>query len=337
MRWLSVIFVLMGLQCEAPVDLEFPTGYEPKVVVSAEFSPDSVWAVLLHRSIPYADSVDWHEYVITDASVSIQGDDGLLERLIHTGDGIFRSAAGTQPKSDMPYMLTVTVPGLPVAMAASSARAIVAGFMAIEEVAPPSGANKGSYEVRFRVHDQPGYDRYSIQVEQLEPVCQDEKGLVRMDDTAAGAAVYRAIYFDSAFPELRDWLPLVNDPSLPNVPEDHFYHAGYFSDRLFQGATKEIELTLFAEHYEALAPHFRMVVTNWSQELWSYRESFALADPFYPDYFGDGLVMMYTNVEGGLGIFGGASNQAFRVDAAGNRWDEDTLKIGLRHLRSCDR
>ncbi len=336
MRWLSVIIVLMGLQCKSPVDLEFPTGYEPKVVVSAEFSPDSVWAVLLHRSVPYADSVYWQDHVITDASVSIQGGDGVLERLIHTGHGTFRSAAELHPKSDMAYMLTVTVPGLPVAMAASSAPAIAAGFIAIEEVAPPSGANKGSYEVRFQVDDQPGHDRYSIQVEQLEPVCRDEKGPVRIDETAAGATRYRGMYFDSALPELREWLELVNDPSFPYVPEDHFYHAGYFSDWLFEGATKEIELTVFAEHHDAFAPHFRLIVTNWSQELWSYHESLALVDPFYPDYFGDGLAILYTNVEGGLGIFGGASNQAFRVDAAGNSWDEDSLKVGLRHLMPCD-
>ena len=113
MRGLSVIILLMGLQCKAPVDLEFPTGYKPKVVVNAEFSPDSAWAVLLHRSVPYADSVYWQDHWITDASVSIQGGDGMLERLIHTGHGIFRSAAELHPKSDMLYMLTVTVPGLP--------------------------------------------------------------------------------------------------------------------------------------------------------------------------------------------------------------------------------
>ena len=336
MRWLSVIIVLMGLQCEAPVDLEFPTGYEPKVVVNTEFSPDSVWVVLLHRSVPYVNNVDWQDHVITDASVSIQGSDGFLERLIHTGHGIFRSAAKLHPKSDMPYMLTVTVPGLPVVMAASSAPAIVAGFIAVEEVAPPSGTNKESYEVRFRVNDQPGYDRYSIQVDQLEPVCMDEQGYVQRDVTRGGATRYRGMKFDSAFPELRDWLPQVNDPSFPNVPEDHFYHAGYFSDRLFQGATKEIELTVFAGHHDAIAPHFRLIVTNWSQELWSYHESFALVDPFYPDYFGDELAILYTNVEGGLGIFGGASSQAFRVDAEGNSWNEDALKVGLRHLRPCD-
>ena len=73
-------------------------------------------------------------------------------------------------------------------------------------------------------------------------------------------------------------MPQVNDPSFPYVPEDHFYYEGYFSDRLFQGATTEIELTVFAEHHDAIVPHFRLTVTNWSRELWSYYESFALVD-----------------------------------------------------------
>ena len=337
MRWLSIVLALSGLHCKAAVDLEFPTSNQSKAVVNAEYSPDSMWTVLLHRSIPYRDSVRWGDQVISDAAVMIRGGDGSAERLLHTGDGVFRSPAGPHPQSDVPYELTVSAEGLPLATAASSAPAIHATFLAIQKLASPSDSSKGSYQVRSEVHDRPGTDRYSIRVDQLEPVCRDEHGYVRADDTGHGATEYRAVELDTPFREVRAWVSEVNDPSQPSVPEDNLYGWGYFSDRLFEGATKDIELTIVAVHFGGFAPHFRIVVSNWSQERWSYEESFELVDPFYPDFFGFGPSMLYTNVTGGLGVFGGVSNEAFRVDGKGTAWEEDDLRVGLGYLQPCDR
>ncbi len=336
-RWCGImVAAVLSWHCTAPVELEFETDFEPKVVVHAEFTPDSVWTVLLGRSVAYTDSVDWDQQVITDASVRILDPQGFVESLTHVSRGLYQSPSGHTPKADIPYTITINVSGLPEAHAFSTARSVEASLIDIRELSSVDETMR-SFKVRLRIEDQLGNDYYSLNIDHLQPLCRDEESeRLQVDQVKGGGTLLRYVGFDSDFSAMRESVPEVNDPSgFPSSETDFGFSGAYFSDQSFEGESKLIELTMTVPRYTALAPHIEISVKNWSQELWSYIEYQELVYPFGPNYFEETPKVVYSNVRGGLGVFGGIDYEYLRFDAQGKSWDRDRLNVGHQFIKPC--
>ena len=336
MRRLTVWMVLGMAGCTTPIELEIPGGYEPRLVVDSRFVPDSVWSVRLQQSVPYTDNVSLEDQLVTEAVVVVEGEDGFREELVHAGEGDFRSMAGSRPVSEVRYTLTVDAPGLASVRASSIVPSVDATLVDFEEVTPPEEFKEGVYVIRLNLHDAPGSHRYSVGVDVLEPVCYNERGYLRLSEAPDSGTEYRGAIFTSDLPSLRDYISQVEDASEPFVASEPFYGEAYFSDDLFEGETLAIAIEATLENPSALAPHFRILVRNWSDALWRYEES---VDRYYDyvdsGFFADRPVTLHSNVEDGLGVFGGWSGVAFFVDAEGNAWNEEDLNVGRSHVRPC--
>ena len=269
MKGYELLIVVLIAGCTTPVALDIPVGYQPKLVVNSGFSPDSIWTVFLHESVPYADKVDWNEHVVTMAKVAVRGENGFAEELIHVGDGIFKSAMGRRPENDIQYTLDVDATPLQSITATSMAPSVSVAFNSIEEMRSPNGSDPGSYKVSLTLTDRAGSHRYSIQVEQLWPVCRSERGELTERQTSGGATAHRGVSFESSFPALRDILAHVDDVTYPSLLGEPFFHTAYLSDELFDQQSADITLTIEGHNYAVLAPYFRVTVTNWSPELWN--------------------------------------------------------------------
>ena len=322
-NWFLIVLLAGG--CVGPVELDFPGEYEPKVVVYAEFAPDSVWALRLQRSASIDATVDWTRQLISDAIVSVSDNEGFAEDLSYSGEGYYRSVVGSRPLVDREYVLNVTTPSLRPVYAVSVVPTLSVTWNSIEEIRPPDTEADGLYEVQFTLEDGSGPDYYRITVERLALGCRSESGWVTLAE--GGATTYSGVEFTSSFPALRPYPSMIADPSEPYFPEEALYGWAWFSDELFEGESLQITLQLDVRHLDGLAPYFSVRVSSLSGEFWRYEVSLSRAYHFDLDFFSDRPVPLYSNVTGGLGIFGGVNRSTWRIDAAGDEWAEADLRV----------
>jgi len=335
MKHLAIIGLsVFSIHCAIPVELEFDSNFAEKVVIYAEFEPDSLWTVNLGRNVIYTDSINWNEYIITEATVTISADSEIKESLIHVGQGIFQSSHGSRPVPETQYTITVNTPALPEVSASSKIPAIQADFVKIQELS--SDATMRSFRIHIRIVDQIGQDNYSLQIHHLEPICHNDGGIPPFMNRGE-TTIWRSVSFNSDFPEIRDNVPDINDPSSAQTGAvGGSYSEGFFTDRSFEGQSKMIELTINVPHYDVLPPYIQVSVTNWSHELWSYIEYQSVVDLFGPSYFEENPKFIYSNIQGGLGIFGGKNQEHLRFDHEGASWDLDEFQIGFELVQPCD-
>ncbi|MCY4225365.1 MAG: hypothetical protein OXF06_11085, partial [Bacteroidetes bacterium] len=122
----------------------------------------------------------------------------------------------------------------------------------------------------------------------------------------------RSAYFDSDFAEMRESVSDVNDPSvLPVVDESNGFSHAYFNDRSFEGTSKTINL-----------------IVRLPQDQ--------LVDLYGPNYFEETPKAIYSNINGGLGVFGGKYSRHLRVDDQGESWDNEDLKVVDQFIPACN-
>ncbi|MXW14442.1 MAG: DUF4249 family protein [Rhodothermaceae bacterium] len=329
---LVVVSFLTG--CISPVELDFPGSYSPKIVVNSAFTPDSVWTVYLQQSIPYTDTIDWEEQYILDAGVYITDGQGTNERLLHVEDGIYKSSQGLHPVPGIEYALMVDAPSFTPVQAKSSAPELTVYLDSIEELQEPDRYNPGLYEAALSLEDQVGNHRYSIEILQVWPECNERQRYDNLPPLENAGTGLRPGKLESSFPGLYPTPVEAEDASEEPSTTDGDISAVYFSDRLFEQEVVKINLTLEVQYYGEVAPYFMIVVSNWSRELWDYRISDWRSTGFDYDYFlaSPRPVSVITNVENGLGFFAGITHKTFRSDRQGMEWTDEQVNLG----GSCD-
>ena len=331
---LIVLFVLTS--CISPVELDFPGSYTPKVVVNSVFTPDSVWTVYLQQSVPYVHTVNWEEHYIKNAVVSVTDGQGITERLLHTEDGIYKSFQGLQPVPDAEYILTVDAPSFMSVRAKSSAPELLVYLDSIGELQEPNRGSLGLYEATLSLEDQAGSHRYSIEVWQVWPRCEERRRFDDLPPLDNGGTGLRPGRLESSFPGLYPSPAEAEDPSEEPTSTEGGISTVYFSDRLIEQKVVRINLTLEVRHYEEVAPYFVITVSNWSRELWDYEISYWRSTGFdYEDalfYANTRPGSIITNVENGLGYFAGITHKTFRSDRHGREWTDEQVNLG----KSCD-
>lgn len=337
MRSCSILFLvtIFSLHCATPIELEFESDYVPKVTVFTEFSPDSIWSVQLIQSVAYTDSVNWEQYAIDDASVTIHSSLDIVQPMVYMSNGRYISPSGQAPFPNTRYTITVQSVDFPSVNGSSEARSFETELTEIQEISSADTTIR-SFRVRLRIDDPPGQDYYSLHLDYLYRVCRGDEQ--QIDTTwALRETRLRSAYFDSDFAEMRESVSDVNDPSvLPVVDESNGFSHAYFNDRTFEGTSKTINLIVRLPQDQLLEPHIRVTIKNWSNELWSYQEYLELVDLYGPNYFEETPKAIYSNINGGLGVFGGKYSRHLRVDDQGESWDNEDLKVVDQFIPACN-
>ena len=329
-----IIFLVVLSACETAIDIDISGDYTPVLVVGGEFNPDSIWSVKISKSRAIGGSVTAAELFIQDATVTILGESGQSETLVHTGNGVFQSQSGRHPVTGEIYRLDAASLGFESVYSISHAPRLQSAFVDIQAVNTES-PDQPLYRLRFSVTDLPGKSYYRMQIDQVMPSCLRESGSwrpTRWYDEQEGVPAYHNMNFNSPEPSFYD------DASELDEPPNALYQYGsgalrnpYFSDRLFEDDVREFEIFIQPRVLESEpVPRFRLVISALSEEMVLHERSFILQDEYLvgsDPLFGN-PINIYSNIEGGLGIFSGYTNNSYRIDADGNEWTESEIGFG---------
>lgn len=334
--WIVILLFTALCGCETVVDLEVPGGYDSKLVVESIFSPDSLWRVELSRSVPLGDTAMPSELLVSGAVIVISGENNFHDTLRQVNHGVYKTAHFHRPEQGSVYRIQVNVDGYPQASASSWAPLLQSELLKVERSDADDSSATENYRIRFRLTDQPGRNYYHLDIFQVAPFCRDEiRRNRRIGDSPRYSADYLRLIFQSNSPSLYPYPEVVDDPTFLDS-EDSFWSA-YFSDQLFEATANDFEITFEARAFESIRPHFMLVLTAFSDDLFAFERTVALQDLFVglPNIIQRYPVQVHTNVQNGLGIFAGYTSDAYRFDGDGNEWQEDVLGVGVGELEPC--
>lgn len=280
----------------------------PRLVVNGVFSPDSVFEIEMSNSLGFIDVAQIAprtdgRAVVYDASSN------LIDSLVHVGDGIYRGTSAatvgntytvraSAGRFDEVYAtdilpLPVPVDSWDTASAESSDPFLGNGSLDIFFTLTDPADRDNYYMVE--IFQSPGYYIdyvFNPVTEQFEP------------DT---------IFFDG--PPTRQYMS-TSDQVL-QIEANEFSDGGeqfgsvfFFTDRLFSGETRRFQVRL---DYYAGYSDIEIRLTSASRGYWRYmrtidRYDYSSGDPFSEP------VQIYTNIEGGLGIWAGYSVSSATIE-----------------------
>lgn len=334
----SLIFLVVLSACETPIDINISGEYTPVLVVDGDFNPDSIWSVGISKSLAIGSSVVPSDLFIQNATVTILGESGQTEALVHTGNGVFQSQSDISPVMGELYRLDVTSPGFESVYSISHAPRLETAFLDIQAVNTES-LDKPQYRLRFSVTDLPDKSYYQVWIDQVVPSCLRESGFTYRYDEPEGVPAYQQMKFESPEPSFYHDASTLDEPPNALYQSSGAFRTPYFSDRLFEDDVREFEIFIqpFIFETEPIL-RFRLVVSGLSEELVLHERSFILQDEYLFEgnpIFGN-PINIYSNIQGGLGIFSGYTNNSYRIDSDGKEWTESEIGLGERMFPPCN-
>ena len=304
MRYLSALVLIACVSCEAVVDID-PPEYNSELVATSHFSPDSIWSVDVHRSLGIGIKEDASRQYVDGATVMILNDAGIVDSLRYRDSGRYRSVANKYPMAETRYTLRVDAPG-------------ESGLEAISAAPPPPLVTdysiellgqtveiglyrEGVYRLRIRFADASGPNFYRVGIYRYKP---NQK---RHSDESAPDSVYRLQSVDTTDP---GWYCSYIDAfqtELEFNSGDGDCHQAIVTDRLFDGREKSWTATLNLASGDAGGgrDEVLLLLSSLSEDYFEYQRTLKeqfLSGPFLEPQ------RVYSNVEGGLGIFAGYTN-----------------------------
>ena len=281
--FLTAVLAFSTIGCEKIIDIDIPER-DRKIVINGLLSPDSLVRVNLTSSLSVLDP---DEFVyLTDADVDLYGDNELLGRLLYDSAGFYvlpgvRALEGSTYRlvaewKDLTAAEAITVVPTPVPIQSLDTTRVLLDY------------GQEMIKVKINFDDPVGVNYYGISVD----------------------LTYRMNRFEGIeMPEGLITQPAYLSRIDPFLDEEGVGYRGgvYFEDRLFEGTSKTIEVGLseyaftFSDtvwvtvRLEQVAPSFYLYARS-SQAYYS-----AHNNPFSEP------VRVYTNVEGGLGLFSSRS------------------------------
>lgn len=277
----------MGCEKEIPFDAEVK---ERKIVVNSLFQPDSIWAVKVGYSLSVIDQ--GYPGLLDGATVEVFDEGGTRIDSLEMGiDQVYRSPSGLRPQAGARYTI----------------RASKAGFETVSSSNYcPSPVSIISWDTA-KVSSPDGYDEMEITVTIADPSTEENYyGLVV---TASAVEVYGT---DTSYYSFNVQM-YSNDPiveqGVETVPgERPFFNELLFVDKHFSGQTYTMKFSVdyfvFAEIWADYAVSLKLY--SCTEEFFRYLISYNAYQNTYGNPFAQ-PVQVFSNVEGGFGIFAGAS------------------------------
>lgn len=302
--------ILLLSACETTIEID-PPDYDPELNITSNFTPDSVWAARVAKTIPIGGLGDTTSVFLDDATVTIYRDDVLVARLTHDGgeDGWYESPRMRTPRTDTPYRMVVEAPGLPSASAISMAP-LPPNILAAEVTKPKTFSSlilDSQYLVSFSLADNPGLNYYSFSIFLAFP----EHGLTPSSEFTIEELpmIHNSHQWHCSFSDVLN--PIESGPA-----ENEFCTIGVLSDRSYDRQVQNFDVTvnLFSDFGGETDASLVLFVMALSPEYVEHRSAIEEHENF--DGFGQ-PANLYSNFEGGRGIFAGYSTRYRILDLAG--------------------
>ena len=287
--------------CETSFETDLP-AHDPVIAVNGLWAADSLWAVHISKTAPRGEIATSSE--LENAQVDIVQDGRVIETLepYYFNEGtpyeqfsdLFTSRQ-MRPEAGTPYILRVSAPGLPPVQAAARAPASVPlEFVEIDTLW--RDGNNVLVEISFSITDPPNVENnYLLSVSET----------VTYADTSRGPRIQpRFLYSSDPVLLGEDYDRVLSGGGEP------YYRQALFSDETIDGQTHEfrIRTSLNLDREGRSETKAYITLASLSSDYYRYRvsrrpldEDFDLQNPFAEP------LQLYSNVEGGVGIFAGAN------------------------------
>lgn len=294
-RLFTILIVLIALiACEKTVYIDIPDKGR-MITINSLFNPDSLLKVSVSKSCYILDN---NIQAIENATVEIYENDNLINTLPYLNNGLYKSTTQKPSSGDM-YKIKVTVPGMGTAETESYIP-LVTNIISIDTAlvtrADIDGYRREYLEFRVKFKDNPDENNYYLLAPmQIEIYTHhDYEG-----DTIITDTLQYIRYSESDDPSLVEYLWGKGLLFTDNLFNGNIYEFVFSTEKYFyEGASICINLYSISEDYfKYLATCYKHMEANW--------------DPFMEK------ISVYSNVEGGVGIFGGYSLAADTIHVYG--------------------
>lgn len=284
-----IILFLVFVSCEKEIELE-PVYLEPKLVVNCLFTPDSAFRVYVSNSQMINENAN---HYINDAEVLLFKDDVLIDSLDYLSNGCYISTYF--PEYNSCYKIEVRHQ---------------AKFVSAKSCVPKIFNAWADYRVE---NDNPNGSNPTV--EWLYRIfLNDDIESLNYYQTMEGLIFQIASDYDA----IRD-PSVLSDSNLPYNPRSIF-----FTDNLFNGDSTTIielnviqETTIFHDPFtgepiltdipnrtKSLSFEYYSYIKSWTKHRFNQNSTTNINDPLTIIFQGEPSEM-YTNIEGGYGIFAG--------------------------------
>lgn len=300
---LTIYLVLIGfvyMACETVVDIDVPIE-ERMLVVNGLNNPDSTWRVRVSLSRHILDDVPFK--IPDQASVSIidAASGELVEQLTKSPEDWFYEG-NTKPVAGKEYSLRVITSKYGTAES-TSVLPLPVSITKIEIDSIPRQPAGGGGPINWE-------DTFPVKIHFNDPAGVANYYMV--------SATARSYYLQGPSPQQLDtvWYdyPIsvnANDPSLQT--DYNFNGPIYFDDRLFDGDARVVTVGLQSYNfYYNNTAQVKIIFSSLSESYYNYATTSNLQHATSGDPFAQ-PVLVYSNIQNGLGIFGGYSQSVWVV------------------------
>ncbi len=298
-RFIGLLVLILLPACETVIEID-PPEYDPEISIASNFTPDAIWSAIITRTVPIGSLRDEPDPLVSNATVRVYQGESLMDRLIYDpeGSGEYVSSQGLKPQANIPYRMVVEAPGFRSVSATSMAPSPpdISELAVVRLGTSPNLFGELDYQVSFRLPNRPGLNYYSFSI---------ILGFPEVDPTSSRySSNYVYMDYDS-----RQWycnFADVLNPIEVAVGDGEICAIGVLSDRSVDGPTLDFEITFYLDQELAgsLQEGLLLAVLALSPEFVEYQASIEEQEDF--DGFGQ-PANLYTNIEGGRGIFAGYS------------------------------
>ncbi len=282
--YLVLILLIVLIACEKTVYIDIPDKGR-KITVNSIFNTDSLFKVSVSKSCYILDN---DIQAIENATVEIYENDNLINILPYLNNGLYKSTT-QKPSSGDKYKIKVTVPGMGTAETECyipPETNIISIDTASVMKSDIDGYRYEQLEFRVKFKDNPDKNNYYL-IEPRQIIIYTYNDYDR--DTIITDTTQNIMNFES------------DDPS---VIENLWGNGLLFNDNLFNGNTYEFVFSVGKYFYDttSICINLKSISEGYFKYLATcYKHMDANWDPFMEK------ISVYSNVEGGVGIFGGYS------------------------------
>lgn len=267
-----IAVILIGFSsCEKYIDFDEEIK-QPKLVVNGIINPDSTFDIHISRSLSVIDGAELS--VVENATVNILDENGsLYESLVYDSNGHYLGAS--MPQHNQAYTIEVSAPDFDPVSASTHIPDLIdlssVDTMGVEDV---NGLRELKLTITFQ--DMPNEENYYM----LEVYAAD--------------IINGQIFLNPMF--------LRSDDVTLGLSQDGYSDQVFFSDELFDGTQKT--LIIYVEDTRDYDDYIEVRLTSVTQDLERYYRTLNAYNDTYGNPFSQ-PVQVFSNVEGGFGIFAG--------------------------------
>lgn len=305
MKYSLPLLLLLCLGCETIIEVE-PPEYASEPVITSFFSSDSIWSVRMHRSLGSTVKRDVRLEYISDASVTIMEGAKTVDVLRYQGNGRYVSSTGKFPTNRILYTLRVDFPDRAGIQATSSAPppGVISDY-SIKPLTNTPGSSSffsgTNYQLKIVFSDMAGRNFYRIAVYRLRP----------RRFQSGPDSVYRTIDIEGLTPGWACGYPESDDAPVDpiNLEGNSGKECEEFivTDRLFDGKNYTWSGNTTRGVRTDGRNELLLVLSSLSKDYYRYRHSLE-RNYYHNDPLTNEPFPVYSNIEGGLGVFAGYTN-----------------------------